>query len=62
MPSGIGCTKSRYHVKIREVNYFITTGTITVDSGVRCKNKGFDALLSLLEKKYPRRPPKLFIV
>jgi len=37
-----------------DVNYFITTGTITVDPDVRYKHKGFDALLMLLEEKYPR--------
>ena len=45
---------TRYHVKILEVNYFITTGTITIDPDVRYQYKGFDALLKLLEEKYPR--------
>jgi hypothetical protein len=53
--------KSRYHVKILDVNYFITTGTITIDPDIRYKHKGFDALLTLLEEKYPRRPVELFL-
>jgi hypothetical protein len=48
--------KSRYHVKILDVNYFITTGTITIDPDIRYKHKGFEALLTLLEEKYPPRP------
>jgi len=47
--------KSRHHVKILDVNYFITTGTITIDPDIRYKHKGFDALLTLLEEKHPRR-------
>lgn len=47
------CRKTRYHVKIAEVNYFITTGTITIDPSTRHKHKGFGALLKLLEEKYP---------
>lgn len=53
--------KTRYHVKILDVNYFITTGTITIDPDIRYKHKGFDALLTLLEEKYPRRPAEFFI-
>ena len=53
--------KTRYHVKILEVNYFITTGTITIDPDIRYKHKGFNALLTLLEEKYPRRPLELFL-
>lgn len=52
--------KSRYHVKVLEVNYFITTGTITIDPDVRYKHRGFEALLTLLEEKYPRRPPSIY--
>lgn len=46
--------KTRYHVKIGAVNYFITTGTITIDPSERHQHKGFEALLSILENKYPR--------
>jgi hypothetical protein len=52
--------KTRYHVKILEVNYFITTGTITIDPDIRYKHKGFDALLTLLEEKYPPRPLSIY--
>lgn len=52
--------KSRYHVKVLEVNYFITTGTITIDPDVRYKHRGFEALLTLLEEKYPRRAPSMY--
>jgi hypothetical protein len=47
--------KSRYHVKILDVNFFPTKGTITIDPDIRYKEKGFDALVKLLEEKYPRR-------
>lgn len=53
--------KTRYHVKILEVNYFITTGTITIDPDIRYKHKGFDALIVLLREKYPRRPYEVLI-
>jgi hypothetical protein len=52
--------KTRHHVKILDVNYFITTGTITIDPDIRYKNKGFDALLTLLEEKYPPRPLSIY--
>ncbi|MBR1191468.1 hypothetical protein [Bradyrhizobium sp. AUGA SZCCT0160] len=44
---------TQYHVKIGEVNYYVTTGTITIDPAVRHKMKGFHALLALLDEKYP---------
>jgi hypothetical protein len=44
---------TQYHVKIGDVNYYITTGTITIDPAVRYKMKGFEALLALLDEKYP---------
>jgi hypothetical protein len=53
--------KTRYHVKILDVNYYITTGTITIDPDIRYKRKGFDALLTLLEEKYPLRPRETFL-
>lgn len=44
---------TQYHVKIGDINYYITKGTITIDPAFRCKIKGFDALLALLDEKYP---------
>lgn len=45
---------TKYHIKICEVNYF-TTGTITIDPDVRHRDKGFEALIELLELRYPRK-------
>ena len=42
-----------YQIKTREVNYYVN-GTITIDPCTKYKHKGFDALLELLEEKYPR--------
>ncbi len=55
-----GSRKTRYHWKYLKVNYFITTGTITIDPDIRYKHKGFDALIALLREKYPRRPYEVF--
>jgi len=44
--------KTHAHVKILTVNYFITTGTITIDPCIRHKQKGYDALLKLLREMY----------
>lgn len=45
---------TKYHIKIGEVNYF-TTGTITIDPDTRHKDKGFEALIELLELRYSRK-------
>lgn len=46
---------SKHQVKHRAVNYYPSTGTITIDSVGRHPEKGPEALLSLLEQMYPRR-------
>lgn len=46
--------KSPYHVKILDVNYYFPKGTITIDPATRHKDRGLDALLTLLKKKHPR--------
>jgi hypothetical protein len=47
--------KTEYHIKIYEINYFPTKGTITIDPHERYKHKGFEALLELLEERHPRK-------
>jgi hypothetical protein len=47
---------SQVHIKFETLNYFPTTGTITIDGEGRCPKKGADAFLELLRERYPRRP------
>ena len=37
------------------MNYFFTTGTITIDPDIKYKGKGIAALIALLEERYPKR-------
>ncbi|RTL50068.1 MAG: hypothetical protein EKK40_13825 [Bradyrhizobiaceae bacterium] len=44
------------HLKMRKVNYFPTTGTITVDGEGRAKpERELEHLIPLLNKMYPRK-------
>ena len=43
------------HLKIKAINFWHTTGTITIDSGPKVTGKGAQALWSLLAEKYPRK-------
>lgn len=49
---------SKHQIKHREVNYYRSTGTITIDGIGRQPEKGPKAFLKLLEQMYPRRRPK----
>ena len=44
---------SKHQIKHREVNYYPSTGVITIDGSGRHPEKGPQALLALLEKRYP---------
>lgn len=46
---------SKHHVKHRALNYYPSTGTITIDGGGRCAEKGSDAFLALVEREYSKR-------
>ena len=52
---------SEYHLKIGLVNYFWTTGTITTDPDIKHPEKGFDALLDLLQKITQKKESELTI-
>jgi hypothetical protein len=43
--------KTDFHIKIGDVNYYPHRGTITIDPSLRHAEKGFKALLALLETK-----------
>jgi hypothetical protein len=49
---------SKHQIKHREVNYYPSSGVITIDGEGRHPEKGPQALLKLLEKRYPRRRSK----
>jgi hypothetical protein len=49
---------SKHQIKHREVNYYPSSGVITIDGGGRHPEKGSQALLALLEKLYPKRRGK----
>lgn len=52
--------ESKYHLKHRGVNYFYTTGVITIDGQGRYCETGKDAFLKLLDLRYPKQPrPKI---
>lgn len=46
--------ESKHHIKVREVNYWPSTGTITIDGEGRHPEKGEQALFALLDKRYPK--------
>ena len=46
--------KADFHIKILDVNYYFPRGRIVTDPCICHKDKGFEALLTLLEKMYPR--------
>jgi hypothetical protein len=46
---------SKHQIKHREVNYYPSSGIITIDGGGRHPEKGPQAFLALLEKRYPKR-------
>lgn len=48
--------ESKHHIKVREVNFWPSTGTITIDGEGRHPEKGEQAFLALLEKRYPKPP------
>lgn len=46
---------SKHHIKHREVNFWPTTGTITIDVIGRHPEKGQQAFVALIKKMYPKR-------
>ena len=46
---------SKNHIKHRAINYYPSTGTITIDGRGRRTEKGADAFLALVENEYPKR-------
>ncbi len=46
---------SKHQIKHCEVNYYPSSGVITIDGVGRHPEKGSQALLALLAKKYPKR-------
>jgi hypothetical protein len=49
---------SKFQIKHREVNYYPSSGVITIDGAGRHSEKGPKALIALLEQKYPKRRGK----
>jgi hypothetical protein len=47
---------SKHHLKHRGVNYFYTTGVITIDGQGRHYETGEEAFLKLLDARYPKGP------
>lgn len=45
---------SKHHIKHRALNFYPSTGTITIDGRGRHSEKGPDAFLALVEKEYPK--------
>lgn len=45
---------SKHHIKHRALNYYPSTGTITIDGRGRRTEKGADALFALVESEYPK--------
>jgi len=45
---------SKHHIKHRALNYYPSTGTITIDGRGRFPDKGSDAFLALVEREYPK--------
>ncbi|QQO18606.1 hypothetical protein JJB98_01080 [Bradyrhizobium diazoefficiens] len=48
--------ESKYHIKVRKVNFWPSTGTITVDGQGRHHETGTEAFLKLLDARYPKGP------
>jgi len=46
---------SKHHIKHREVNFWPTTGTITIDAIGRHPEKGQQAFVALVKTMYPKR-------
>jgi hypothetical protein len=46
---------SQFHIKIGPVNFYPTTGVVTIDGQGRAASKGQDFLLKLLAEDYPPR-------
>lgn len=45
---------SKYHIKHRDVNFWPSTGTITIDNVGRHPENGKEAFFSLLQQMYPK--------
>lgn len=45
---------SKHHIKHRALNFYPSTGTITIDGRGRHMEEGPDAFLALVEKEYPK--------
>jgi hypothetical protein len=45
---------SKYHIKHGDVNFWPSTGTITIDNVGRHPEKGKEALIALLQRMYPK--------
>jgi hypothetical protein len=52
---------TQFHIKIGPVNFFPTTGTITIDGEGPSTDKGQESLLSLLAQKYPPRKTNAYV-
>jgi hypothetical protein len=50
--------ESKHHIKVRDVNFWPSTGTITIDGESRHPENGSEAFLELLDKRYPKRRGK----
>jgi hypothetical protein len=46
---------SKHHIKHGDVNFWPSTGTITIDGQGRYNEKGKEAFIALLQRMYPRR-------
>ncbi|MHC2584199.1 hypothetical protein [Bradyrhizobium diazoefficiens] len=52
--------ESKHHIKVRKVNFWPSTGTITIDGQGRHHETGTEAFLNLLDSHYPKRlAPKI---
>lgn len=45
---------TRYHIKIGPMNFWPTTGTISIEGGPHAAGKGFDAAYALLKNISPK--------
>lgn len=45
---------SKYHIKHGDVNFWPSTGTITIDNVGRHPEKGKEAFIALLQRMYPK--------
>lgn len=46
--------KTRYHIKVYDVNFYLPRERITIDPATRHGKIGVDALFELLDKMYPK--------